>query len=149
MLVYSLLRLFFIFLTTMCLDGKPSIVFSLIDDNGWTDLGYLESNYDENANIDNDTHPANIFKIVDTTAFNYPPRPDCLMSGQYSSRLRLYTITSLYPLVSGSLKDIRSKNTSLLTEGKIIIAATPTTDCGSKITNPFLIPKQKRRKQYS
>ena len=54
----------------MCLNGKPSIVFFLIDDNRWTDLGYLDSNYDESANIDKDTRPDNVFKIVDTTAFN-------------------------------------------------------------------------------
>ena len=109
MLAYSLQRLFFIFLSTMCLNGKTSIVFLLIDDKGWTDLGYLEPNYDESANIDNDTHPDNVFIIVNTTAFNYPPRPNCLISGQYSSRQRLYKITSLYPVVSGSPKDIRIK----------------------------------------
>ena len=133
----------------MCLDGKPSIVFSLIDDNRWTDLGYLESNYDESANIDNDTHPANIFKIVDTTAFNYPPSQDFLMYRKYSFRQKLYSITSLHPVISGSPKDIRIKKTSPLTEGKILIGATPMTGCGSKVDNTFLIPKQKRRKQYS
>ena len=149
MFVYFLLRLFFIVLSTMCLNGKPSIVFFLIDDKGWTDLGYLDSNYDESANIDKDTRPDNVLKIVDTIAFNYPPRPDYLISGEYSLRQRLYTITSLYPAVSGSLKDIRIKNTSALTEGKNLIAASSTTSCGSKIANSFLIPKQKRRKQYS
>lgn len=133
----------------MCLNGKPIIVFFLIDDKGWTDLGYLDSNYDESANIDKDTRPDNVLKIVDTIAFNYPPRPDYLISGEYSLRQRLYTITSLYPAVSGSLKDIRIKNTSVLTEGKNLIAASSTRGCGSKIANSFLIPKQKSRKQYS
>ena len=149
MIVFFLLRLFFIFLFTMCLDGKPSVVFFLIYDKGWTDIGYLDSNYDESANIDNDTRPYNVLKIVDTTASNYPPCLDFLISGQYSSRQRLYTMTSLYPLISGSPKDLQIKNTSLLTEGKNLIAATPTIGCISKIANSFLIPKQKRRKQYS
>ena len=149
MLAYSLQRLFFIFLSTMCLNGKPSIVFFLIDDNGWTDLGYLDSNYDESANIDKDTRPDNVFIIVDATAFNYPPIQDFLMYRKYSSRQKLYSITSLHPVISGSPKDIRIKKTSPLTEGKILIGATPMTGCGSKIANAFLIPKQKRRKQYS
>jgi hypothetical protein len=133
----------------MCLNGKPTIFFFLIDDKGWTDLGYLDSNYDESANMDKDTRPDNVLKIVDTIAFNYPPRPDYLIPGKYSLRQSLYTITSLYHAVSGSLKDIRIKNTLVLTEGKNLIAAISTTGCGSKIANSFLIPKQKRRKQCS
>lgn len=148
MYFHSFLRLFFIFLSAMCLDGKPSIVFFLIDNKGWTDLGYLESNYDESTNIDKHTHPDNVLKIFDFTASNCPTRLNCLISGKYSSRQMLYAVTSLYPVISGNPKDIRIKNTLLHTEGKILIAATLTTGCGAKITNPFLIPKKKRRKQY-
>ncbi len=71
---------------------KPNIVFILIDDLGWTDLGYMGSEYYETPNIDRLANGGMIFTDAYANAANCAPTRASLLSGQYSPRHGVYTV---------------------------------------------------------
>lgn len=71
---------------------KPNIVFILIDDLGWKDLGYMGSEYYETPNIDLLAKNGMIFAQAYANAPNCAPTRACLLSGQYSPRHGVYTV---------------------------------------------------------
>jgi arylsulfatase A-like enzyme len=86
------------FLTGLCstckkdAETKPNIVFILIDDMGWKDLGYMGSEYYETPNIDRLAGEGMIFTQAYANAANSAPTRACLLSGQYTPRHGLYTV---------------------------------------------------------
>ena len=72
--------------------GRPNIVFILIDDMGWTDLGFMGSRYYETPRIDALASEGVVFKQAYSNAPNCAPTRASLMSGQYTPRHGVYTV---------------------------------------------------------
>ena len=71
---------------------KPNIVFIMIDDLGWTDVGYMGSEFYETPNIDQLAAQGMIFTNAYTNAANCAPTRASLLSGQYSPRHGVFTV---------------------------------------------------------
>jgi arylsulfatase A-like enzyme len=71
----------------------PNIVFILIDDLGWRDLGFMGSEYYETPNIDRLAAEAMVFTSAYANGPNCAPSRASLMSGQYTPRHGIYTVT--------------------------------------------------------
>ncbi len=85
------------FLFHSCLKNqppKPNIVFILIDDMGWTDVGYMGSEYYETPYIDRLAKNGMIFMQAYANAANCAPTRACLLSGQYGPRHGVYTVSN-------------------------------------------------------
>jgi len=86
------------FLTGLCCtckdlaETKPNIVFILIDDMGWKDLGYMGSEYYETPNIDRLAGEGMIFTQAYANAANSAPSRSSLLTGQFTPRHGLYTV---------------------------------------------------------
>ena len=73
-------------------DSKPNVVFFFIDDLGWTDLGFMGSEFYETPNIDRLARESVIFTDGYANAPNCAPSRACLMSGKYTPRHGIYTV---------------------------------------------------------
>ena len=71
---------------------KPNIIFVIIDDLGWTDVGYMGSNWYETPNIDRLARQGMIFTNAYANAANCAPTRACLLSGQYTPRHGVFTV---------------------------------------------------------
>lgn len=71
---------------------KPNIVFFFIDDMGWTDVGFMGSDYHETPSIDRLAAEGLVFTDAYACAPNCAPSRACLMSGQYTPRHGIYTV---------------------------------------------------------
>ena len=109
MFVHSLLRLFSIFLSALCLKGNPIIVFFLMAVNGWIDLGCMESNYNEIVNVYEHTNPDNVLIIIDIPSCHCPPLLVSLFCEQIFPRKNLYAVN----IFGGNVA-----NTSLISKQK-------------------------------
>ena len=73
--------------------GKPNIVFILADDLGWTDLGFMGSDYYESPNLDRLASQGLVFTQVYSSAPNSAPSRACLMTGKFTPRHGVYTVS--------------------------------------------------------
>jgi len=73
---------------------KPNIVFILIDDLGWKDVGYMGSKYYETPTIDTLAKQGMIFTNAYANAANCAPTRASLLTGQYSPRHGVFTVAS-------------------------------------------------------
>ena len=71
---------------------KPNIIFILIDDMGWRDLGCYGSTYYETPNIDRLAAQSMVFSDAYTCGPNCAPTRASLMSGQYTPRHGIITV---------------------------------------------------------
>lgn len=71
---------------------KPNIVFILIDDMGWKDVGFMGSEYYETPNIDRLANQGMIYTQAYANAANCAPTRSSLLSGQYSPRHGVFTV---------------------------------------------------------
>ncbi|HEC03755.1 MAG TPA: hypothetical protein ENI81_09490, partial [Phycisphaerales bacterium] len=71
---------------------KPNIIFILIDDMGWRDLGCCGSTYYETPNIDRLAAQGMMFSDAYTCGPNCAPTRASLMSGQYTPRHGIITV---------------------------------------------------------
>lgn len=72
----------------------PNIVFILIDDMGWRDLGYTGSDFYESPNIDALAASGMVFNQAYSNAPNCAPTRAALLSGQYAPRHGVYTVST-------------------------------------------------------
>jgi len=72
----------------------PNILFILIDDMGWRDVGFMGSRYYETPNTDRLAAQGMVFTSAYANAPNCAPTRACLMSGQYGPRHGVYTVAS-------------------------------------------------------
>ena len=72
---------------------KPNIVFILADDLGWTDLGVMGSDYYETPNIDRLAAEGLLFDNAYAAAANSAPSRACMMTGMYTPRHGVYTVS--------------------------------------------------------
>jgi len=70
----------------------PNVLFILIDDMGWRDVGFMGSRYYETPNIDHLAAQGMVFTNAYANAPNCAPTRACLMSGQYGPRHGVYTV---------------------------------------------------------
>ncbi len=86
----------------------PNIVFILIDDMGWRDVGFMGSEYYETPNIDRLAAAGMVFTNAYANGPNCAPTRASLMSGQYTPRHGIYTV---FPAARGD-----TRNRKLLVE---------------------------------
>ena len=82
----------------------PNIVFILIDDMGWRDVGFMGSEYYETPNIDRLAAEGMVFTNAYANGPNCAPTRASLMSGQYTPRHGIYTVA---PAARGDTKNRR------------------------------------------
>ena len=70
----------------------PNIVFILIDDMGWRDVGFAGNTYVETPNIDRLAREGVQFAQAYASGPNCAPTRACLLSGQYPPRHGVYTV---------------------------------------------------------
>lgn len=75
-----------------CAADKPNIVFFFIDDMGWTDVGFMGSEFYETPNIDKLSREGMVFRSAYANAPNCAPSRACLMSGKYGPRHGIFTV---------------------------------------------------------
>ena len=102
--------------------GKPNIIFVMIDDLGWFDVGFNGSTFYETPNIDKLAGEGMIFTNAYANAANCAPTRACLLTGQYTPRHGVYTV---HPSTRGKSKDRRiipTENTKELASKFVTIA---------------------------
>lgn len=72
---------------------KPNIIFILADDLGWTDLSIMGSDYYETPHIDRLAHEGLLFDNAYSAAANSAPSRACMMTGMYTPRHGVYTVS--------------------------------------------------------
>ncbi len=101
---------------------QPNIVFIMIDDLGYTDLGYMGSPYYETPNIDRLAAGGMVFTNAYTNAANCAPTRASLISGQYSPRHHVFTVGKSDRGNSKDRRLIPVKNQREISLDKITIA---------------------------
>jgi arylsulfatase A-like enzyme len=71
---------------------KPNIVFILMDDLGWRDVGFMGSRYYETPNIDRLAREGSFFTAAYAAAPNCAPSRASLLTGQCTPRHGVYTV---------------------------------------------------------
>ena len=72
---------------------RPNIIFIMADDLGWNDLGYTGSDYHETPYIDSLASEGMIFTNAYAAAANSAPSRACFMSGMYTPRHGIFTVS--------------------------------------------------------
>lgn len=101
---------------------KPNIVFILVDDLGWHDVGFMGNEYHETPNIDHLADQGMVFTAAYANAPNCAPSRASLMSGQYAPRHGIYTVGSSARGKSGDRKLIPIQNTTVLNSSIITLS---------------------------
>ncbi|WP_321996601.1 sulfatase [Draconibacterium orientale] len=96
---YNLIILLVLLLNISCVPvkndtAKPNILLINIDDMGWRDVGFMGSEYYETPNIDALAANGMIFTQAYAGAANCAPSRACLMSGQWTPRHEIYTVSN-------------------------------------------------------
>lgn len=89
-------------LTAQADDLRPNIIFIMADDLGWTDLGVMGSDYYETPNIDRLASQGLLFTDAYSAAPNSAPSRACLMTGKYTPRHGVFTVS---PSARGRKRD--------------------------------------------
>ena len=101
---------------------SPNIIFFMIDDLGWFDVGFNGSTFYETPNIDRLAREGMIFTNAYANAANCAPTRACFLTGRYTPRHGVYTVD---PSTRGRSRDRRiipTKNTKELAGRFITIA---------------------------
>jgi arylsulfatase A-like enzyme len=101
---------------------KPNIVFILIDDMGWKDLGYMGSDYYESPNIDKLAKNGMVFTNAYANAANCAPTRASLLTGQHTSRHGIFTVSSSARGKSKDRRLIPTENSLQISLDKVTIA---------------------------
>lgn len=104
-----------------CSQPTPNIIIINVDDLGWKDVGFMGSEYYETPNIDYLSSLGMVFTNGYASASNCAPSRACLMTGQWTPRHGVYTVS---PSTRGKAKDrklIPIKNTHTLSPAHDIL----------------------------
>ncbi len=71
---------------------QPNIVFIMLDDWGWQDVGYMGSNYYQTPHIDKLAQTSYRFNQAYSSSPNCAPTRASFMSGQYPQRTGIHTV---------------------------------------------------------
>ena len=105
-------------------DRRPNIVFILIDDMGWKDVGFMGNSYFETPHIDRLADEGMVFTSAYANAPNCAPTRASLMTGQYTPRHGIYTVSSSMRGKARNRKLVPIPNTRTLSSGAVTIAET-------------------------
>ena len=100
----------------------PNIIFILADDLGWTDTGFMGSNYYETPELDKLAGEGMVFTNAYANAPNCAPTRACLLTGLYTPRHGIYTVNSSERGKSTDRKIIPTPNTIALDTSIISLA---------------------------
>jgi arylsulfatase A-like enzyme len=100
----------------------PNVLFINIDDLGWKDLGYMGNDYHETPNIDKLASEGMLFTNGYAGAANCAPSRACLMSGQTTSRHKIFTVGNSDRGNAKTRKIIPTPNNTILSESTITLA---------------------------
>jgi arylsulfatase A-like enzyme len=101
---------------------RPNVVFIVIDDMGWKDVGYMGSTYYETPNIDALASKGVAFSNAYAPAANCAPSRACMMSGQNTPRHGIYTVGASERGKAETRKLIPIENTLTLADSVVTIA---------------------------
>ena len=73
--------------------NRPNVVYINVDDLGWKDFGVMDDGYFESPHVDQFSKQAMMFTNSYASAANCAPSRACLMTGQYSPRHGVYTVS--------------------------------------------------------
>ncbi|MFK5972918.1 MAG: sulfatase [Flavobacteriaceae bacterium] len=97
--------------------NQPNVVYINVDDLGWKDLGFMDGGFFETPYIDRFSKQAMMFTNSYASAANCAPSRACLMSGQYTPRHGIYTVSPSARGKASTRKLIPIKNVdSLMSE---------------------------------
>ncbi len=104
-------------------NSKPlNIVFFLIDDLGWTDLGCMGSDFYETPNIDRLAQQGMLFTRAYSNGPNCAPSRASIISGEYTPRHKIFTVGNAARGRPEFRKLIPIKNTRTLAPEFVTIA---------------------------
>lgn len=86
--------------------GKPNILFILVDDMGWKDVGYAGSKYYLTPNIDKLASEGVWFTNANSAACVCSPSRGAIFSGKYPARTQLTTVWGEQPTTDDRLYEI-------------------------------------------
>jgi len=101
---------------------KPNILYINVDDLGWKDLGLMDIGYFETPHIDQFSKQAMMFTNSYASAANCAPSRACLMTGQYSPRHGIYTVSPSARGKASTRKLIPVKNADSLQSEVLTLA---------------------------
>ena len=125
LLLAALLTVFFI--VTGCRSNinqdkeKPNILLINIDDMGWRDVGFMGSRYYETPNLDALAANGMILTNAYASAANCAPSRACMMSGQWTPRHGIYTVSNSDRGKSKDRKLIPTQNNTILPDSQYIL----------------------------
>ncbi len=102
--------------------ASPNILFILIDDLGWKDVGYNGSCFYETPHIDQLAGNGVVFSNAYAPAANCAPSRACIMSGQYTPRHGVYTVGTSERGKTSDRKLIPTPNTTTLADSIVTLA---------------------------
>ena len=103
------------------IDSKLNIIIINVDDMGWKDVGFMGSKYYETPNIDYLSSLGMVFTNGYASASNCAPSRASLMTGQWTPRHGIYTVSPLTRGKSEDRKIIPTKNTHTLSSKHLIL----------------------------
>lgn len=101
---------------------RPNIVFILVDDLGWSDLGFMGNPVYETPNLDKLSKESVVFTNAYAAAANCAPSRACIISGQNTPRHGIYTVGSSERGKPHTRKLVPTKNTRVLKEDFFTLA---------------------------
>ena len=120
----------FVFLFSQCsnlkkgdskTESQPNILLINIDDMGWRDVGFMGSEYYETPNLDALAAEGMIFTNAYAAASNCAPSRACMMSGQWTPRHGIYTVSNSDRGKSKDRKLIPTVNNEYMPDDNILI----------------------------
>lgn len=119
--------LFFLILTTFysysqtSSGDRPNIILINIDDMGWTDVGFMGSQYYETPNLDALASQGMVFNQAYAAAANCAPSRACMLSGENTPRHGVYTVNNSDRGNSKDRKLIPIKNNYTIDENFLLL----------------------------
>ena len=102
--------------------NRPNVVYINVDDLGWKDLGMMDDGYFETPHVDQFSKQAMMFTNSYASAANCAPSRACLMTGQYSPRHGIYTVSPSARGKASTRKLIPVKNADSLQSEVVTLA---------------------------
>ncbi|WOH36598.1 sulfatase [Thalassotalea fonticola] len=100
---------------------QPNIVFIMLDDWGWQDVGYMGSEYYQSPNIDKLAENSYRFNQAYSASPNCAPTRAAFMSGQYSQRTGIFTVNSSARGKPQKRRLVPTQNTKVLADDVVTL----------------------------